>query len=182
MGEAEWRELAESGGQWLVALGRTLGVAPGWLALAALGLLVVAAMAFGARLALRTRKRLADRRLRKRSRRAGRAELDAVTLLRRCGYVVRDRQVERILALTVDGEPRPYRVRVDYLVSDGRGERYVAEVKSGQTAPDPTHTATRRQLLEYRLGFPEVRAILLVDVPGERVQVIGFAGRARSAA
>ena len=43
-----------------------------------------------------------------------------------------------------------------------RGQRFVAEVKTGERAIDPTHPATRRQLMEYLHVF-EVDGVLLVD-------------------
>ena len=64
-------------------------------------------------------------------------------------------------------------MRADYLV-ELRGELLVAEVKTGEEAPQLSSAATRRQLLEYRVAFavdgvllvcPERGAIHRVDFP-----------------
>jgi hypothetical protein len=72
-------------------------------------------------------------------------------------------------------------LRADYLV-EGRGERLVAEVKTGELAPQLATAATRRQLLEYHVAFavdgvllvcPEEGAIHRVEfsLPGARGEV-----------
>ena len=76
-------------------------------------------------------------------------------------------QVEGSYSLVVDGEPLNVPLRADYMVSR-RGRRYIAEVKSGKSAPRLSTAATRRQLLEYLVAF-EVDGVLLVD--GEERQV-----------
>lgn len=54
-----------------------------------------------------------------------------------------------------------------------KGRRYVAEVKTGERAPDPCHPPTRRQLLEYAMVF-EANEVLLVDVPAGEIRTISF--------
>lgn len=98
---------------------------------------------------------------RRRQRRAAVGEDDAEDLLQAHGYRIEDRQVTRPWTLWVDGEPREVRSRADLLVSRD-GLCFVAEVKTGARAPDPTRPATRRQLMEYDWVF-EVAGVLLVD-------------------
>lgn len=111
-------------------------------------------------------------RLRRRAVRAAAGEARAAELLERHGYVVMGRQVTQQSRLLVDGEPVIVELRADLVVArDGR--RYVAEVKTGQAAPDVANRATRRQLLEYRSAF-DVDGALLVDAESERVHEIEF--------
>lgn len=114
-------------------------------------------------------------RSRNRNRVAGRGEQTAESILARNGFRVVERQATAAWSMTVDGVEIPVEVRVDLLVSR-RGRRYVAEVKTGDRAPDPRHPPTRRQLLEYALVF-DAREVLLVDVPAGDVRAIGFPAR-----
>lgn len=105
-----------------------------------------------------------------RRRRGRQGELDAVTLLTEAGYEILEDQASRTLAVQIDGEPRPYAVRPDYVVQRG-DRRYVAEVKTGVKAPDPLYTSTRRQLLEYAVCFQD-HGLLLVDMQRRRVRTV----------
>ena len=96
-------------------------------------------------------------------RRAGRAvagEEDAAVMLRRAGFRIVARQARTWWAPLVDGEPHELELRADYLV-EAKGELLVAEVKTGEEAPQLATAATRRQLLEYHVAF-EVDGVLLV--------------------
>jgi len=118
----------------------------------------------------------ADARRRRRQRRAQAGEREALRLLRAAGFEVVEAQVGRELTLEIDGAPAAYRVRVDFLVHD-RGQRlFVAEVKTGALATQPLHRPTRRQLLEYQLGFPEASGVLLVDMELRLVRRVRFLG------
>jgi hypothetical protein len=112
--------------------------------------------------------------LRLRVGRARRLEGRAARVLRRAGYRIVATQVTRELAVLVDDAPRTYVVRADALVEDRRGERFVVEVKSGARAPDPLHPPTRRQLLEYQLGYAGTAGVLLVDMERRRVIRVRF--------
>jgi len=107
-----------------------------------------------------------------RQRRAQRGEADAERLLLRNGYTVDQIQPESPWQVSVDGELIEVTVRADFLVSQD-GCRFVAEVKTGDRAPDPTYPPTRRQLLEYRLAY-DVDGVLLVDVEEERIMEVEF--------
>jgi Holliday junction resolvase-like predicted endonuclease len=99
-------------------------------------------------------------------------EARAAGLLRRRGYEVLDDQPSRRSGLWVDGNWRPVSVRADYLVAR-RGRTYVVEVKTGNSAPDPTETATRRQLLEYRHVY-DADGVILVDMNRGRLHRVRF--------
>lgn len=146
----------------------SLAVAMGIAALAALWL-------------ARALRRLATRR---RQRRARRAEHAAEALLDGLGYRVLERQPRRQWTLEADGEALTVELRADLLVARGR-RRYVAEVKTGQTAPALSTSATRRQLLEYGLAY-DAHGTLLVDMEQGIVRHVRFPAvpkhRKRSAA
>ena len=78
--------------------------------------------------------------------------------------------------MEIDGQPVEVRSRADLLVEWTRGSiprRFVAEVKTGRRAPEPTLPATRRQLLEYLHVF-DVEGVLLVDMERRKIKRIGF--------
>lgn len=119
-----------------------------------------------------------DRRKRRvRAQVAGRAERDAEELLGRGGYRVLDRQAARTMRFEVDGQAREVTLRADLLV-EREGRSFVAEVKSGSLAPRIDHAPTRRQLLEYTLGY-EVDGVLLVDMQKQRISEVVLAGGAQ---
>ncbi len=93
-------------------------------------------------------------------------------MLRAAGYRVLEDQAELEVTLRVDGVEHPYRIRVDLLVERRTdGARFAAEVKTGKSAPNPRHSATRRQLLEYRMLY-DVEGVLLVDREAQRVHEV----------
>jgi len=158
------------GGPGVRAAGEAVGVTRDSLVVLAVGLL-------GALMALVTTRWLRQWRGSWRARRrAGRAvagEDDAAEMLREAGYRIVARQARTWWAPLVDGEPYETEVRADYLVEAG-GELLVAEVKTGDEAPQLSTAATRRQLLEYHVAFeadgvllvcPELGAIHRVDFP-----------------
>lgn len=101
-------------------------------------------------------------------RRAGRAiagESDAVAMLRRAGFRIVARQARTWWSPIVDGEPYEIEVRADYLVDDA-GELLVAEVKTGDEAPELATAATRRQLLEYHVAFAATGVLLVCPERG----------------
>jgi hypothetical protein len=83
-------------------------------------------------------------------------------------------QAQRESEIEVDGKPVAFTIRADYLVVDSSGNLFVAEVKTGNKVPNPVHPATRRQLLEYRVGFTEAIGVLLVDMEKESVRRVRF--------
>ena len=117
----------------------------------------------------RTRARRANHR---RQRRARQGEERAQRLLRRAGFRIDARQASETWWMLVDGRDVEVQVRADYLVSRFR-RTYVAEVKTGELAPDPAYPPTRRQLLEYSLAF-DVDGVLLVDVEAGEILEVGF--------
>ncbi len=81
--------------------------------------------------------------------------------------------------MRVDGQTVWVSCRGDLLVQARRtplataGSQFIAEVKTGLRAPDPTNPSTRRQLLEYLTAF-DVDGVLLVDMEREQIYVIAF--------
>lgn len=111
---------------------------------------------------------------RRRQRRARRGERQAERLLRRAGFDILERQATAHWSLEVDGYDVPCQSRADLLVTRGR-RSFVAEIKTGDVAPDPAHPPTRRQLLEYRLAF-DVDGVILVDMEQRSVHEVRFPG------
>ncbi len=137
-----------------------------WLlgALALVGVSVWLTLWFARQLDRRARRRRAVR--------ARRAERDAAGLLEARGFEVLGRQVRKSWALIADGEEVRFDLIADYLVKR-RGQRWVAEVKTGERGLDLRHGPTRRQLLEYREAFA-VDGVLLVDAEGHTLQSVYF--------
>lgn len=118
-----------------------------------------------------------DRRARQqRAARAQRAERNAAGLLEAHGFAVLGRQVRQSWALSVDGQELPFTLVADYLV-EREGQRWVAEVKTGERGLDLRHGPTRRQLLEYRQAFA-ADGVLLVDAEGRSLRSVRFRGAA----
>jgi len=107
---------------------------------------------------------------------ARRGEVTAAKLLRGLGYAIEAEQPAQAWLLEVEGERFEIVLRADYLVSK-RGERYVAEVKTGDLVASLRHGPTRRQLLEYQLAY-RAAGVLLVDVLGASVVSVRFPGAA----
>lgn len=144
-----------------------------WIALALLAILVLWW------LKLRLGRWWDDRARRKRQQRAGKAEVAAARLLEKHGFDVLDSQVRRQWELDVDGDILEVTVIADYLVEKD-GETFVAEVKSGDKAPELTNSATRRQLLEYALAY-DSPTVILVDMAELEIRHVRI-DMARSAA
>ena len=123
-------------------------------------------------LQLRRLARRGHRRAVARARRAGAGEQHAEQILEEAGYQVLERQVRCIWWMEVNGEEEEFEIRADLLV-ERNGERFIAEVKTGEKATDPSFPPTRRQLLEYRLAFDPHR-VLLVDAEAEEIMEVSF--------
>ena len=114
--------------------------------------------------------------------RAGVGEARAAEQLASLGFEILGAQVATEYPVTVDGEETLVSVRADYVVSRDDA-RYVVEVKTGSVAPRIATSATRRQLLEYRVAF-DVDGVLLLDAEAGRLHEVTFPGvgtRARAA-
>ena len=112
------------------------------------------------------------RKARRRSNRAVQGEHEAEMFLKQRGFKILDRQLRRQHSMLIDGEQVSFEVRADLLVRK-RFKTYIAEVKTGQLAPDPSAAQTRRQLLEYSLIFQEY-GLLLVDMESKLIREITF--------
>lgn len=149
--------------------------------LTALVIIGLALVAVGALFARWLGRLLAAARLAARRRQGRRGEQAAPAVLARAGYRILEEQPELSSPLEVDGRAEAFTVRADFLV-ERAGARYVAEVKTGAKATDPTYNNTRRQLLEYRVLY-DVRGVVLVDMEAEAVRVVkwpALEGRAPS--
>lgn len=134
-----------------------------WLALVALALL-------GLRwLWRRGVRRFSDWR---RVRRSQWGERKAERLLRRGGFEILDRQVACTYVVEVDGDAVTIELRADLLVRNGDGV-FVAEVKTGHSAPNIRNAATRRQLLEYAVAYDAI-GVLLVDMERGEFREVRF--------
>lgn len=115
---------------------------------------------------------LPARRLRLARERGAEGEVRAEALLRRLGYAIVARQAALSYGVSIDGQPLSVDLRADFVVEKDR-LRFVAEVKTGRFAPRIETSATRRQLLEYRVAF-DAAGVLLVDVDAGRVHTVEF--------
>ncbi len=104
--------------------------------------------------------------------RGKRGEQAAESLLSRHGYLPIARQARVNYQVQVDDELIAVDLHADFVV-ERAGRRLVAEVKTGRHAPRFEHAETRRQLLEYQLGFG-VDSVLLVDVEAGRLREVRF--------
>ena len=154
---------------------------PGWVdALPHLnngdGLLVLAALCTGVALVQTGRivwlRGASSRRSRKRVARARQGEIEGEALVRAQGYRILAVQPEYRWQLAVDGRPAFVILRPD-LVVERDGRRFIADVKTGQSAPDPLSSATRRQLLEYLLAC-KVDGVLVVDMEARKIHSLTF--------
>ncbi len=110
--------------------------------------------------------------LQRKFRKAKKGELAAVKLLEDRGYNIIEAQKEKRIVTWVDNKPHYNTLRVDYIVRKG-GKTFIAEVKTGKKVTKPTHTETRRQLLEYYLAF-NPHGIILVDMEKKKLHNIAF--------
>lgn len=132
----------------------------------ALALALVQALGHGARRWLR------GRRLSLRMQRAVRGEQRAPAWLEEHGYTVMGAQVAVDHPVRVDGRTVTIALRADYLAKKD-GARFVVEVKTGALAPRIETSATRRQMLEYRIAF-DVDGVVLVDAETGTVREVTF--------
>lgn len=138
---------------------------------------VVVAIAIAIELVRRACRRA---KIRGRAVRAVEGEREAAGLLEGEGYAIVGAQIASDYALVVDGVEQSVSVRADYIV-ERDGARFVAEVKTGRSAPRIENAATRRQLLEYEMAFG-VDGVLLVDADARRVRRVEFPNKPRERA
>jgi len=119
------------------------------------------------------------RRMTLRFERAAAGEERAPERLAEHGYRVLGAQVVAEHQVQVDDRVVVIALRADYLV-EKRGARYVVEVKTGALAPRIETSATRRQMLEYRVAF-DVDGVVLVDAESGGVHEVTFPSLARFA-
>ena len=132
----------------------------------------IALVLLGAHLALTIKRWSLGRTFKKRRDTGAQAEIDAITLIEKNGYKIIEEQSTIHCSFLVNGEEKNYTVRADY-IAEKNEKRYVIEVKSGDLAPNPNHSATRRQLLEYAHVYrPD--GLLLADMTAVTLSTIEF--------
>lgn len=107
-----------------------------------------------------------------RMQRAMRGEQRAPAWLEEHGYTVVGAQVAVEHTVRIDRRTVTIALRADYL-AEKDGARFVVEVKTGALAPRIETSATRRQILEYRIAF-DVDGVVLVDAETGNVHEITF--------
>jgi hypothetical protein len=123
-------------------------------------------------LALAGKRWLRRRRMSIRMERAVSGEARAPSFLEAHGYDVIAAQVVVEHPVRIDGRVVAITLRADYLAAKD-GLRYAVEVKTGAFAPKIETSATRRQMLEYRIAF-DVDGVVLVDGDTGSVHEITF--------
>lgn len=138
---------------------------------------LVAATAFAVILVVLALRALAARgrsvTARRRARVALAGEAAAEQLLADAGFTVVERQVAHVWHVAIDDDVHATALRCDFVVARG-GERWVAEVKTGELAPSLATAATRRQLLEYQVAYAAA-GVALVDATAGTVHEVRFA-------
>ena len=140
-------------------------------ALAAVAALAVA-IALTQALVHAVRRGLKGQRMALRMQRAARGEARAPAWLEAHGYTVLGAQVAVEHPVQVDDRVVTVALRADYL-AEKDGARFVVEVKTGALAPRIETSATRRQILEYRIAF-DVDGVVLVDAETGNVHEVTF--------
>ena len=123
-------------------------------------------------LAIAWRRWQRRRRMSLRMDRAVAGEERAAELLERQGFSVLGAQAVIDHPVRIDDRVVMIALRADYL-AERDGLRYVVEVKTGSLAPRIETSATRRQMLEYRIAF-DVDGVLLVDAESGAVHEVTF--------
>lgn len=117
-------------------------------------------------------KWIEERKKKKKFKKAEILEEEASTFLQKNGYEVIERHPEIGYTLSVNGEEYSIKVTPDYLVRK-EGEILIAEVKTGESAPDISNRHTRRQILEYYIAS-EYDGVILVDMENREINRIDF--------
>lgn len=97
---------------------------------------------------------------------------EAEAFLRKKGFRIIGKQKRADILTYVDGKPNLGFVQADFIV-EKNGKKYVAEVKAGEMASNPTEPSTRRQLLEYKFAYKPY-GLLLVDMLGKSIHSVDF--------
>lgn len=142
-----------------------------------MALVVVLALAVVQALGHATRRWFRRRRMSLRMDRAVLGEERAAGWLEDHGFTIVGTQVVVEHPVRIDDRTVVISLRADYLATR-EGLRYVVEVKTGAVAPRIETSATRRQILEYRVAF-DVDGVVLVDGETGRVHEVTFPALSR---
>lgn len=110
---------------------------------------------------------------RQRFRSGNKAEKRALKFLQKNGYEILASQYKLEHNFKIDNEPICIELKVDFLVQK-KNLKYLAEVKSGLSAPNIRNKDTRRQLLEYHQLNPFEGGLLLIDMQEKRIRKVEF--------
>ena len=99
-------------------------------------------------------------------------ENEAYSYLQSLGYSIIGMQQIHYHQYEINGKKYDAKLILDYLV-EKEGNRYIVEVKSGQSAIYMNNSNTRRQLLEYDYTI-ESDGIFLLDMENKNMQLINF--------
>ncbi len=113
-----------------------------------------------------------DHQNKKRFKRGAQGEVEAENFLKKSGFTIISDQIPTHPKIYIDGEWHTYVIKADFLV-EKNGKRAIVEVKTGKTAPSPTYSATRRQLLEYTCSY-NVDTVYLYDADSKDLMEIRF--------
>ena len=113
-----------------------------------------------------------NRKQQKRFKRGAKLEKKAKKLLIKKGYTILAEQYIAYHKFKVDNNTIQAKLIVDYIVEKGN-EKYIIEVKSGQSANSIKNKDTRRQLLEYFYAV-ENDGVMLLDMENEVLHSIEF--------
>ncbi len=126
----------------------------------------------GALVIARIRKAWKDWRMLRRFKRGAQGERQGLRYLKKHGFKVLAGQPPLKPYMEIDGRRQEYTIRADFLVRKGR-RRAVVDAKTGSCAPDPSFTATRRQLLEYAYHYG-VDDVYLYDGNRDVLRLVRF--------
>lgn len=137
-----------------------------------LALIAAGSLAAGSLLTIAFIRGSRRRTMRLRQKRGTRGEVDAAHFLKKQGYTHIAEQCPGFMTMHVDGVSEDIHVRADF-VAHFRNCKCVVEVKTGEKAPDPLFTDTRRQLLEYAAAYG-VHEVHLYDAEAHKMHRVVF--------
>jgi len=115
------------------------------------------------------------RKQKKRFARGIKLENEAYAYLQSLGYSIIGMQQIHYHQYEINGTKQTSKLILDYLVEKD-GNRYIVEVKSGQSAIYINNSNTRRQLLEYDYTIQN-DGIFLLDMENKKMQLVRFTSK-----
>ena len=134
--------------------------------------ILILALFIGAYLYYKINKGFEKNKIKKRFKRGQEGEKQAEKFLIKNGFTILEDQVQIHPKMCVDGNWSEYMIKVDYLV-EKNGKQAIVEVKTGNSAPSPKNSSTRRQILEYSCTY-DVDTVYLFDAEQSKLMEIQF--------